>query len=75
MISTPAGVVYGVTRALFDTANRQTLDDAHPSARFIRLQSATEILPVPLHPGALRFYRETGAHPGSAATARLKPRG
>jgi hypothetical protein len=56
--SEPADLVYGVTRALFNPANRETLDDSHPSAKLIRLQTAISTLPAPLHPGAARFYRE-----------------
>jgi len=61
-----ADLIYGMTRALFDPANRSLLDDAHPSARYIRLETATKDRPAPLHPGAARFYRERGvlAHTG-----------
>jgi TRAP transporter TAXI family solute receptor len=55
-----ADIVYGVAKALFNPANRETLDGSHPSAALIRLDSATAILPAPLHPGAARFYREMG---------------
>ena len=54
----PGDVVYAVTRALFNPANRALLDQSHPSARLIRLDTATADLPAPLHPGAARFYRE-----------------
>lgn len=59
----PNDVVYSVTRALFNPANRTLLDQSHPSARLIRLDTATEELPAPLHPGAARFYREMGKLP------------
>lgn len=58
--SVSSDVVYGMTKALFNPANRSLLDAAHPSAKQIRLDSATRIMPAPLHPGAARFYRETG---------------
>ena len=54
----PADLVYGVTKALFNPVNRELLDDSHPSAKWIRLQTAIATLPAPLHPGAARFYRE-----------------
>ncbi len=56
----PADLVYSVTKALFSPANREMLDDAHPSAKSIRLETAIVDLPAPLHPGAVRFYREMG---------------
>jgi uncharacterized protein len=58
--SVPADIVYGVAKALFNPANRDTLDGSHRSAELIRLDSATTALPAPLHPGAVRFYREMG---------------
>jgi TRAP transporter TAXI family solute receptor len=63
--SASADLVYGMTRALFNPANRALLDEAHPSARFIRLETATKTVPAPLHPGAARFYREAGVMPRS----------
>jgi TRAP transporter TAXI family solute receptor len=59
----PGDLVYAVTRALFNPANRALLDQSHPSARLIRLDTATVELPAPLHPGAARFYREVGRLP------------
>lgn len=59
----PNDVVYAVTQALFNPANRALLDLGHPSAKQIQLNSATMDVPAPLHPGALRFYREAGKLP------------
>jgi len=56
-------IVYGVARALFNPSNRGRLDQSHPAAKFIRLDTATANLPAPLHPGAARFFRETGKRP------------
>ena len=56
--SEPVDLVYGVTKALFNPLNRELLDDSHPAAKWIRLQTAVATLPAPLHPGAARFYRE-----------------
>ena len=53
-------LVYGMTRALFNPANRQALAASHPSARGIELDSAAASPPAALHPGAARFYREKG---------------
>ncbi|HWU26790.1 MAG TPA: TAXI family TRAP transporter solute-binding subunit [Rhizomicrobium sp.] len=56
----PANLVYRITEALFSPANRAALTAAHPSARAIRPETATQVVPAPLHPGAAQFYRETG---------------
>ncbi len=52
--------MYGVTRALFNPANRDTLYGAHSSARAIDVNTAAINPPAPLHPGAARFYRDAG---------------
>ncbi len=57
----PADVVAGVTRALFNPANRDALNASHPRARLIRLETALAGLPAPLHPGAAKFYKDAGA--------------
>jgi TRAP transporter TAXI family solute receptor len=56
----PADIVYALTRALFNRANRSLLDQGPPSVHLISLKRATKDLPAPLHPGAERFYRESG---------------
>jgi TRAP transporter TAXI family solute receptor len=61
--STSNDTVYGIARALFNPANRTRLDQSHPSAKLIRLDTASANLPAPLHPGAARFYREMGKRP------------
>jgi TRAP transporter TAXI family solute receptor len=50
--------VYGVTRALWSGLDR--LAAAHPAAKAIELKRTLEGLPVPLHPGAQRYYQEIG---------------
>jgi TRAP transporter TAXI family solute receptor len=56
--SAPEALVYGITRALFDPANRDGLAASHPAAREIGLSTAALNPPAPLHPGAARFYNE-----------------
>ena len=61
--SEPDALIYGVTRALFNPANRPELEASHPSAHDIVLNGAAANPPAPLHKGAERFYREAGALP------------
>jgi len=59
----PDVLVNGVTRALWNPANRKLLDAGHPEARNINLATALEGLTVPLHPGAAAYYTEIGVQP------------
>jgi TRAP transporter TAXI family solute receptor len=54
----PNDVVYAMTKATFD--NLETLVAAHSAAKGIVRDEAIKSLPVPLHPGAERYYREAG---------------
>lgn len=54
----PNDVAYTMTKALFD--NLDTLAAAHSAAKAISRDDAIKSLPVPLHPGAERYYREVG---------------
>jgi hypothetical protein len=60
-------LIYGLTGALFNPANREALSASHPSAREIGLDSASTNPGAPLHPGAARFYREKGRLGGNGA--------
>lgn len=51
-------VVFAITKSLF--GNLDHLVSAHAAARGISKEQATNGLPVPLHPGAERYYREAG---------------
>ena len=59
----PESLVHGLASALFDPANRDALNAGVRSAAMIRLETATQQLPAPLHPGAARFYRDVGRLP------------
>jgi len=52
-------VAYQMTKLMFD--NLERLGNAHSAAQDIKLEGAAKDLPIPLHPGAERFYKEVGA--------------
>ncbi|MCP5157872.1 MAG: TAXI family TRAP transporter solute-binding subunit [Gammaproteobacteria bacterium] len=54
-------LAYQMTRLMFDNLNR--LVTAHSAAKAITLEQAPRNLPLPLHPGAERFYKEKGLLP------------
>jgi TRAP transporter TAXI family solute receptor len=54
-------LAYQMTKLLFDNLPR--LVTAHAAAKDIRLEDAAKNLPIPLHPGAERFYKEKGLLP------------
>ncbi len=49
---------YQMTKQLFENLDRLTA--AHAAAKEIKLETATEGMPIPLHPGAERYYKEKG---------------
>jgi TRAP transporter solute receptor, TAXI family len=51
-------IAYQMTKQLFE--NLDTLVAAHQAAAQIDMAKALEGMPIPLHPGAERFYREMG---------------
>ena len=51
-------VAYLMTKSLFEQLDR--LVRTHPAAKDISAETATTGLPIPLHPGAERYYREIG---------------
>jgi TRAP-type uncharacterized transport system substrate-binding protein len=55
----PDDLAYNVTRVLFE--QQASLAAIHPEARHLALTTAVKGSPAPFHPGALRYYRETGA--------------
>ena len=54
----PEEVVYRMTKSMFEHLDE--LVAAHTAAKGIKLEEATKGLPIPLHPGAERYYREVG---------------
>lgn len=56
-------LVYEMTRALWHPRSRALFDGGHPRAKEIVLESALDGVSVPLHEGALTYYREIGRLP------------
>ena len=54
----PDDIVYTMTKTLW--SGLDALVAAHSAAKQIKLDHALEGMPVPLHPGAERYYREVG---------------
>jgi TRAP transporter TAXI family solute receptor len=54
----PDELVYQMTKTLFE--NLGDLVASHSAAKAIKLESAAKNVPVPLHPGAARYYKEKG---------------
>ena len=51
-------LVYKMTKATYDSV--PDLIAAHQAAKAIKLETALEGLPVPLHPGAAKYWKEKG---------------
>lgn len=54
----PDELAYQMVKAMYD--NIDTLYAAHNAAKAIKLENAVVGMPVPLHPGVERYYREKG---------------
>ena len=54
----PEEHVYLLTKAIYE--NLPFLQAIHPATKAMDVKLATAGLPVPLHPGALRYYKEVG---------------
>ena len=51
-------LAYEMTKQLFE--NLPELEAAHNAAAQIKLENAVKGMPLPLHPGAERYYKEKG---------------
>jgi TRAP transporter TAXI family solute receptor len=65
-------LIYGITKALWHPSTRKVLDQT-PIGRQIRYVTATVNLPVPLHPGAARYYAEADQQQADEAQKKLAP--
>ncbi|CAM5784874.1 TAXI family TRAP transporter solute-binding subunit [Castellaniella caeni] len=56
--SVPDDLVYQMTKTFYEQLD--TLKSAHNAAKTIELANAIKGMPVPVHPGAERYYKEVG---------------
>jgi TRAP transporter TAXI family solute receptor len=61
------GLVHDLTQSLWNKANRRLLDETGALGRKVKAESALQAIPVPMHPGAQRFYSENEQGPGASA--------
>ncbi|WP_340110031.1 TAXI family TRAP transporter solute-binding subunit [Pikeienuella sp. HZG-20] len=54
----PDDLVYEMTKALWE--NIDVLRNAHPAYKAATIENALQGMPIPPHPGALRYYKEIG---------------
>lgn len=52
-------LAYAITKAMFE--NIADMQAVHPAANQTTIEFTLAATPVPLHPGAIRYYEETGA--------------
>jgi uncharacterized protein len=55
----PDDLAYAITKAMFE--NIADLQAVHPAANETTVEFTMNATPVPLHPGAIRYFEETGA--------------
>ncbi len=56
--STPAEMVYNIVKAIFD--NFEAFKTMHPAYSVLTKEDMLEGLSAPLHPGAVKYYKEVG---------------
>jgi len=51
-------IVYRITKVMFE--NIKDIERAHAKGKEVRLETATVGMPIPLHPGAEKYFKEVG---------------
>lgn len=54
----PEDLVYKITKAIFE--HRDMLIQTHAIAQYTTPENSAKLSPIPIHPGALRYYKELG---------------
>ncbi len=58
--STDAGFVYELTKALWNKKTKKLFRNGHAKGKAVSIETAMDGIGIPLHPGAVRFYKEHG---------------
>jgi len=53
-------MVYNLVKSIYSTEGLEYLATVHPAASGITLENAAKWTPIPLHPGAEKFFKEVG---------------
>ena len=54
----PDDIVYAITKEVFD--NLEAFKKLHPAYEFLTKKTMLEALSAPIHPGAMKYYKEAG---------------
>ena len=54
----PADIVYTITQSLWREEAQRLLSNGHPKAKLVTLHTALDGIGIPLHEGAIRYYKE-----------------
>ena len=54
----PEGLVYDMTKAFMENVDK--IQQSNPAAKDLSAETAAQNLPIPLHPGAERYFKEIG---------------
>jgi TRAP transporter TAXI family solute receptor len=54
----PTDLVYNLTKSIFQNLN--VLGEAHVKGKLVTMETALKGMPIPLHPGAEKYYKEVG---------------
>jgi hypothetical protein len=57
-VDIPESVVYAITREIFN--NLEDFKKLHPAYGVLTKHNMLETLSAPIHPGALKYYKEAG---------------
>ncbi len=63
--------IYQMTKSMYE--NLDALAAAHAAGRGVKLDHALDGMPVPLHPGAARYYKEKGLKLPNSSACEVRP--